>query len=74
MVSACPGRLAGALQIMQQPNPACLSLRDDLMKRWVASCQAKGIPVSHDCTLRGTLATPVEVCQGFGPHEALKSA
>ena len=36
--------------------------RDDLMQRWVASCQARGIPVSADCTLRGTLATPVEVC------------
>ncbi|GBF88264.1 dynein heavy chain axonemal protein, partial [Raphidocelis subcapitata] len=37
------------------------AFRDELMSRWVAGCQARRIPVSQDCTLRGTLATPVEV-------------
>ncbi|KIZ07655.1 Dynein heavy chain 6, axonemal [Monoraphidium neglectum] len=37
------------------------AFREDLMRRWVEGCQARGIPVSGDCTLRGTLASAVEV-------------
>ncbi|KAI8465887.1 MAG: dynein heavy chain 7 [Monoraphidium minutum] len=37
------------------------AFRDGLMARWVEGCQARGIPVTSACTLRGTLATPVEV-------------
>jgi hypothetical protein len=50
---------------MLTPLPAATTTppRDDLMRRWVASCQARGIPTSPDCTLRGTLASPVEVRQ-----------
>lgn len=31
------------------------------MRSWVAKCQELAIPVSPSCTLRGTLASPVEV-------------
>jgi dynein heavy chain len=37
------------------------SYRDELVDRWVARCKELDIPVSDDCTLRGTLASPVEV-------------
>jgi dynein heavy chain len=35
--------------------------REELVSSWVAKCQALAIPVSQNCTLRGTLASPVEV-------------
>ena len=35
--------------------------RNDLVEKWVERCQELDIPVSDDCSLRGTLASPVEV-------------
>jgi len=35
--------------------------RQQLVAGWIAEATARGIPVSQDCTLRGTLASPVEV-------------
>ncbi len=35
--------------------------RQELVGGWIAECKAKGIPVSSDCSLRATLASPVEV-------------
>ena len=35
--------------------------RNELVAKWVARCKELDIPVSDDCTLRGTLASPVEV-------------
>jgi len=35
--------------------------RDELVAGWVSKCQELQIPVSTSCTLRGTLASPVEV-------------
>jgi len=35
--------------------------RDELVAGWVSKCQELQIPVSPSCTLRGTLASPVEV-------------
>lgn len=35
--------------------------RQQLVDGWIASCKGAGIPVSSDCTLRGTLASAVEV-------------
>ncbi|WIA13579.1 hypothetical protein OEZ85_007146 [Tetradesmus obliquus] len=37
------------------------SYREELVSSWVAKCQELAIPVSQNCTLRGTLASPVEV-------------
>lgn len=42
-------------------NPAFLLCRQALVSGWVAGCQQQGIPVSAEVTLRGTLASPVEV-------------
>ncbi len=36
--------------------------RQQLVAEWIAEAGTRGIPVSTDCTLRGTLASPVEVC------------
>lgn len=35
--------------------------RQQLVSRWVDKCREYGIPVSPDCTLRGTLASPIQV-------------
>ena len=35
--------------------------RNELVDKWVQRCKELQIPVSDDCTLRGTLASPVEV-------------
>ena len=35
--------------------------RQDLVDGWIARCKELAIPVSGDCTLRGVLASPVEV-------------
>lgn len=35
--------------------------RQELVSRWVDKCREYGIPVSPDCTLRGTLASPIQV-------------
>ncbi|KAK9823491.1 hypothetical protein WJX72_003121 [[Myrmecia] bisecta] len=35
--------------------------RQDLVAAWIARCRQLGIPVSGDCTLKATLASPVEV-------------
>eukprot|EP00879_Flechtneria_rotunda_P011225 GHRR01011724.1.p1 GENE.GHRR01011724.1~~GHRR01011724.1.p1 ORF type:complete len:1363 (+),score=486.85 GHRR01011724.1:1838-5926(+) len=37
------------------------SYREQLVSSWVSKCQQLSIPVSQSCTLRGTLASPVEV-------------
>ncbi|KAJ9531756.1 hypothetical protein QJQ45_021904, partial [Haematococcus lacustris] len=37
------------------------SYRKQLVDGWIAECGQRHIPVSADCTLRGTLASPVEV-------------
>ena len=37
------------------------SYRDELVQRWVSRCKELDIPVTDDCTLRGTLASAVEV-------------
>ena len=37
------------------------SYRTELVDSWVAGCQAQGIPVTPTCSLRATLASPVEV-------------
>jgi hypothetical protein len=51
------------LPLAPSPRPVATTeppTRDDLMRQWVAGCQARGIPTSSRCTLRGTLASPVE--------------
>lgn len=35
--------------------------RHGLVESWIAACKGAAIPVSSDCTLRKTLASPVEV-------------
>lgn len=35
--------------------------RQELLSGWVEQCKRLGIPVSHDCTLRGVLASPIQV-------------
>ncbi|KAG1679671.1 hypothetical protein FOA52_006190 [Chlamydomonas sp. UWO 241] len=35
--------------------------RQALVSSWIGTCGQRGIPVSADCSLRGTLASPVEV-------------
>ena len=35
--------------------------RQELVSGWVDKCKEYGIPVSPDCTLRGTLASPIQV-------------
>lgn len=35
--------------------------RAQLVLSWIEACKASAIPVSSDCSLRGTLASPVEV-------------
>jgi dynein heavy chain len=35
--------------------------REELVTSWVSGCQQRSIPVSAEVTLRGTLASPVEV-------------
>lgn len=35
--------------------------RHELVSGWVNKCKEYGIPVSPDCTLRGTLASPIQV-------------
>ena len=35
--------------------------RQELVSGWVDKCKEHGIPVSPDCTLRGTLASPIQV-------------
>ena len=45
------------------------SYRQELVSGWVDKCKEYGIPVSPDCTLRGTLASPIQV-----PHSPHKSA
>ena len=35
--------------------------RQELVSGWVDKCREYGIPVSPDCTLRGTLASPIQV-------------
>lgn len=45
------------------------SFRQELLVGWVEQCKKLGIPVSHDCTLRGVLASPVQVI-GFA-HAAV---
>ena len=35
--------------------------REELVEKWVRRCQELDIPVSDDCSLRGVLASPVEV-------------
>ena len=35
--------------------------REELVTSWVSGCQQRAIPVSAEVTLRGTLASPVEV-------------
>ena len=35
--------------------------RQELVSGWVDKCKEFGIPVSPDCTLRGTLASPIQV-------------
>ena len=37
--------------------------RQDLVDGWIARCKQVAVPVSGDCTLRGVLASPVEVSQ-----------
>ena len=37
------------------------SYRQELLSGWVSKCKEYGIPVSPDCTLRGTLASPIQV-------------
>ena len=37
------------------------SYRDELVSKWVERCKELDVPVSDDCTLRGTLASPVEM-------------
>lgn len=39
--------------------------RSQLVASWITQCASSGIPVSPDCTLRGTLASPVEVGVAF---------
>lgn len=40
--------------------------RQDLVDGWIARCKELAIPVSGDCTLRGVLASPVEVRLSLG--------
>ena len=35
--------------------------RQELLSGWVEQCKRLGIPVTHDCTLRGVLASPIQV-------------
>ena len=35
--------------------------RQELLSGWVEKCKLLGIPVSPDCTLRGVLASPIQV-------------
>ena len=35
--------------------------RQELVSGWVQRCKEFGIPVSPDCTLRGVLASPIQV-------------
>lgn len=35
--------------------------RQELVSGWVDKCKEYGIPVSPDCTLRGTFASPIQV-------------
>ena len=35
--------------------------RQELLSGWVEKCKHLGIPVSPDCTLRGVLASPIQV-------------
>ena len=35
--------------------------RQELLSGWVNKCKENGIPVSPDCTLRGTMASPIQV-------------
>ena len=35
--------------------------RQELVSGWVDKCKEYGIPVSPDCTLRGTMASPIQV-------------
>jgi len=35
--------------------------RQELVSGWVEKCRDFGIPVSPDCTLRGVLASPIQV-------------
>ena len=35
--------------------------RQELVSGWVEKCREFGIPVSPDCTLRGVLASPIQV-------------
>ena len=39
--------------------------RQELVSGWVDKCKEYGIPVSPDCTLRGTLASPIQVCHSL---------
>jgi hypothetical protein len=39
------------------PAPA----RSKLVEGWIEACKQRGIPVASDSSLRGTLASPVEV-------------
>lgn len=41
------------------------SFRQELLMGWVEQCKQLGIPVSHDCTLQGVLASPVQVSSWF---------
>ena len=47
--------------------------RQDLVAGWVVRCRELGIPVSTDCTLRGVLASPVEVGGGCAVTAACPS-
>ncbi len=35
--------------------------RQELVSGWVEKCRDFGVPVSPDCTLRGVLASPIQV-------------
>jgi hypothetical protein len=35
--------------------------RQQLVDGWIQQCKSRNIPVTSDCNLRGTLASPVEV-------------
>ncbi len=45
--------------------------RIGLVTEWIGKCKERSIPVSPDCTLRGTLASPVEVRGGRRPEEGM---
>lgn len=41
--------------------------RQQLVDQWIRECIERGIPVSPDFMLRGTLASPVQVIGGLAP-------